>query len=107
MNFIKEDTSSLKFERFPFFIGVQPCSRKTAVPAYLPFELTVDGRLVIPRLRITQHIRDSLNFAYSGGSMLSTPLGHGTPLTKSRLHQMLKGIMSVAGDDLKDRGFWK
>jgi 2-polyprenyl-3-methyl-5-hydroxy-6-metoxy-1,4-benzoquinol methylase len=105
MNFIKEDTSSLQFERFPFFIGVQPCSRKTAVPAYLPFELTVDGRLVIPRLRITQHIRDSLNFAYSGGSMLSTPLGHGTPLTKSRLHQMLKGIMSVAGDDLKGQRF--
>lgn len=95
--------AELALERFPFFVGVRPPSRMEGLPTSLPFELTIDPRFAIARLNVTDAVRSALGKAYGIGSMLSTPLGHGSAPAHSRLMETLEGLLAVAGGDLGGR----
>lgn len=92
--------AELSIDRFPFFVGARPPTGLEGLPAFLPLELTIDDRFAIARLKVTGEIRSALTQAYGIGSMLSTPIGHGSPPARARLMEALEGLLELAKGDV-------
>lgn len=86
----------LRFDRFPFFIGVLSGAGASDIPPYLPFALSVDARLALPRLEMEPVIADALDRAYTIGSLVSTPLGQ-SQLAQRRMAEMVADLDAAAG----------
>lgn len=91
----------VRIRRFPFFVGARRAEDFGNLPMDLPLELTVDPHLAIVRLAISDRHRVALTQAYGMGSMLSTPLSHGSPPAKARLEETLAGVLSRTGGSVR------
>ncbi len=92
----------------PFYTGLIDVGEAPAGPASLPFELQVHTKYALPRLVLTDAIREALANAYAAGSMASTPLGE-SPLADVRLHEFMERLIlllggTVAGKSLLEIG---
>lgn len=81
----------------PFYTGLIPADEVADQPASLPFDLRVDPRHALPRLVLTDAVRDALDHAYAVGSMASTPLGEST-LASIRMNEFIGQLAKVFGD---------
>ena len=92
----------LTISQFPFFVGVVDSNSQPLVPTSLPFSLYIDKKLIIPRLTLTKNILESLEQAYSLGSMLSTPLGDSV-LAGERLTEVADMVLSAIGGEIEGK----
>ncbi len=86
----------------PFYTGLLTPGEGLRQPASLPFELVVDERLALPRLVLTDVIRDALTQAYAVGSMASTPLGE-SDLASVRMRELIAQLLDLNGGTLQGR----
>ncbi len=94
----------LHIAEHPFYIGLIEAGTPTCVPASLPFSMGVHPRYAIPRVKVTEEIRDALDRAYSAGSMCSTPLGE-SRLATVRMDEIIEKILALFGGDIAGKTF--
>jgi 2-polyprenyl-3-methyl-5-hydroxy-6-metoxy-1,4-benzoquinol methylase len=92
----------LTIERHPFFWGLVDPEVSSDLPIALPFLLGIHPRYAVPRLVLTEEVREALDKVYAIGSMPSTPLGEST-LARGRLNQTLDKLVALFNGDIRGR----
>lgn len=94
----------LHISEHPFYIGLIEAGAQISLPASLPFSMGVHPRYAIPRLKVTDEIRDALDRAYSTGSMCSTPLGE-SHLATVRMDEIIEKILDLFDGSIAGKTF--
>lgn len=94
----------LDIPEHPFYVGLIEAGNKPNLPASMPFSIGVHPRYAIPRVRVTEEIRDALDRAYSLGSMASTPLGE-SRLATIRMAGIIQKILDLFDGNIAGKTF--
>jgi SAM-dependent methyltransferase len=90
----------LELPRHPFFIGPVDPGTGDDLPKDLPFALGVHPEYAIPRLVLSDEIRDAIQGAYAIGSMCSTPLGE-SQLATVRMNDFVEQLVGLVGGSVE------